>query len=241
MADQHRRGQRVGVGKWIAAVVLASSFAAAAQPVQPHVTALVGATVVDVDSGRETPDAAVLIEDGRIVRIGPRATVAVPPGARIRSMTGKWLIPGLMNMHVHLGLKLPGAAGAALVGETDPQEVLRMAGNARRSLLSGVTTVRLVGEDHGNDFALRAEIDRGEVIGPRIKTAGGDHRPDRRAWLARGGRSLRARPGGSRADQAGRGLDQDRDLRRHRRQSRRHLGGAHDGRGAVDADRGHPP
>src|SRR5262249_46509965 len=52
-------------------------------------------------------------------------------------------------------------------------QVLRMAANARLSLLSGVTTVRLVGEDHGNDFALRSAIERGEVIGPRIKTAGG--------------------------------------------------------------------
>jgi imidazolonepropionase-like amidohydrolase len=87
-------------------------------------------------------------------------------------MTGRWLVPGLMNMHVHLGLKLPGAAGNSLAAETDTEEVLRMAGNARLSLLAGVTTLRLVGEDHGTDFALRAAIERGEVIGPRIKTAG---------------------------------------------------------------------
>jgi imidazolonepropionase-like amidohydrolase len=87
-------------------------------------------------------------------------------------MTGQWLVPGLMNTHVHLGLKLPGAAGDALATETDTEEVLRMAGNARLSLLSGVTTLRLVGEDHGTDFALRSAIDRGEVTGPRIKTAG---------------------------------------------------------------------
>jgi imidazolonepropionase-like amidohydrolase len=77
-----------------------------------------------------------------------------------------------MNMHVHLGLKLPGAAGDSLATETDTEEVLRMAGNARQSLFSGVTTLRLVGEDHGTDFALRRAIDSGEVVGPRIKTAG---------------------------------------------------------------------
>jgi imidazolonepropionase-like amidohydrolase len=143
-----------------------------AQPALPPVTALVGGTIVDVDSGRETADATILVRDGRIAAAGPSAGIAIPPGTKIVSVKGKWLIPGLMNMHVHLGLKLPGAAGAALVGETDPQEVLRMAGNARKSLLSGVTTVRLVGEDHGNDFALRAAIEKGEVLGPRIKTAG---------------------------------------------------------------------
>ncbi|WP_420139793.1 amidohydrolase family protein [Sphingomonas sp.] len=150
---------------------IASPASIAAQPPVP-VTALTGGIMVDVDTGRETNDATIVIKGERIVAAGPSAAVAIPAGAKIVSVKGKWLIPGLMNMHVHLGLKLPGAAGAALVGETDPQEVLRMAGNARKSLLSGVTTVRLVGEDHGTDFALRAAIESGDVLGPRIKTAG---------------------------------------------------------------------
>lgn len=85
---------------------------------------------------------------------------------------GRWLIPGLMNMHVHFGLKLPGTAGAELQNETDAQQALRMAHNARLSLRAGVTSVRLVSEIHGNDFALRRAIDRGEAVGPRIETAG---------------------------------------------------------------------
>ncbi len=161
-----------GLTRWLLSAALALPFAAAAQTAGSDVTALVGATVVDVDTGHEIPNATVLVADGRITLMGAQASIAVPPRAQIVSMPGKWLIPGLINVHVHLGLKLPGAAGAALAAETDPQEVLRMAGNARQSLLSGVTTVRLVGEDHGNDFALRAAIDRGEVLGPRIRTAG---------------------------------------------------------------------
>ena len=87
-------------------------------------------------------------------------------------MTGRWLIPGLTNGTRASGAgKLPGAAGDSLALETDTEEVLRMAGNARLSLLSGVTTLRLVGEDHGTDFALRRAIDSGEVVGPRIKTS----------------------------------------------------------------------
>jgi imidazolonepropionase-like amidohydrolase len=149
---------------------------ALAAPVQlaptAPVIALVGGTVVDVDGGPEIAGSTVLIEADRIVAIGPSAQVTIPAGARVIGMQAQWLLPGLMNMHVHLGLKLPGAAGDSLLNETDPEEVLRMAGNARLSLLSGVTTVRLVGEDHGNDFALRSAIERGEVMGPRIKTAG---------------------------------------------------------------------
>jgi imidazolonepropionase-like amidohydrolase len=137
------------------------------------VIALVDGTVVAVDGGAPREKAVVLIEGDRISQVGTVGTVTVPAGAKIISLRGKWLVPGLMNLHVHLGLRLPGAAGAALANETDVEEVLRMAANARLSLLSGVTTLRLVGEDHGNDFALRAAIERGEVIGPRIKTAGG--------------------------------------------------------------------
>jgi imidazolonepropionase-like amidohydrolase len=87
-------------------------------------------------------------------------------------MAGKWLMPGLMNMHVHFGLKLPGAAGDALANETDGELTLRMAGNARRSLLTGVTTVRLTHTDGGNDFALKRAIAAGDVRGPRIESAG---------------------------------------------------------------------
>lgn len=138
----------------------------------PRVVALAGGTVVDVDGGPAIPNAVVLIEGERIKSIGPAASIAVPDGATVIPMNNRWLIPGLMNMHVHLGLKLPGAAGNSLINEKDAQQALRMAGNARLSLLAGTTTVRLVGEDHGNDFALKAAIERGEVIGPRIWSAG---------------------------------------------------------------------
>ncbi|QXQ08113.1 amidohydrolase family protein [Sphingosinicellaceae bacterium] len=141
-------------------------------PVLGATVALVGGTIVDIDTGRLTPDGVVLITDQRISAVGTRTGVKIPVGTQVIPMAGKYLLPGLMNMHVHLGLKLPGAAGAALANESDPAETLRMASNARLSLLSGVTTLRLVGEDHGNDFALKSSIDSGELIGPRIQTAG---------------------------------------------------------------------
>jgi imidazolonepropionase-like amidohydrolase len=159
-----------GAAAWGA--IAGISVAAAGAPSAPAVTALVGGTVVAVDGGPAIKNATVLITGERISQIGPAESTAIPPGAKVITMTGRWLMPGLMNMHVHLGLKLPGAAGNSLATESDTEEVLRMAGNARLSLLSGVTTLRLVGEDHGTDFALRAAIERGEVIGPRIKTAG---------------------------------------------------------------------
>lgn len=134
--------------------------------------ALVGGNVVDLAGKAPLRDAVVLIDGERIVAIGAAASTAVPSDAKIVPMHGKWLIPGLMNMHVHFGLKLPGAAGAELLGEKDGEEALRMADNARRSLLAGVTTVRLTAEDHGIDFMLKRAIAKGQAVGPRIESAG---------------------------------------------------------------------
>lgn len=162
------------------AFLLAATTAAEARPTAVFTQAtsnsgpraLVGGSVVDVESGRVIPNAVVLIENDRIKAIGPANSVQVPAGVPVVPMNGKWLLPGLMNMHVHFGLKLPGAAGAALANETDAELALRMAENARRSLEAGVTTVRLIGEYHGVDFALKKAIDGGTAIGPRIESAG---------------------------------------------------------------------
>ncbi len=135
-------------------------------------TAIVGASVVDLNGGAATPDVVVLIEGERIAAIGAAASTPIPQGAEVIRAAGKWIAPGLMNMHTHYGLVLPGRAGAELANESEAALVLRMAANARTSLMSGVTTTRSTGESKGADFALRRAIDRGEAVGPRIFTAG---------------------------------------------------------------------
>lgn len=155
-----------------AALTAGVSIAALAQSAPKPVTAITGGTVIGIDGEAAIPNAVVLIEGDRIKAVGPAGSVQIPDGARQIKADNKFLIPGLMNMHVHFGLKLPGAAGAALATETDPALALRMAANAKKSLEAGVTTVRLTGEEHGVDFALKAAIDRGDMVGPRIQTAG---------------------------------------------------------------------
>jgi imidazolonepropionase-like amidohydrolase len=135
-------------------------------------TAIVGASVVNLNGGSALQDAVVVVEGDRITAIGPAATTQVPQGADVIRATGMWISPGLMNMHTHYGLVLPGRAGAELANESEAALALRMAANARTSLLTGVTTTRSTGESKGADFALRRAIDRGEAIGPRIFTAG---------------------------------------------------------------------
>jgi len=146
--------------------VAAPSWAAA------EVTAIVGAGVVDLASGRTIPNATVLIEGERIKQAGPAGAVTVPAGARIVHEDGKWLLPGIMDMHVHLGLVLPGAEGAELEHESEAGLALRMAKNAKATLWSGTTTVRLTGEEKHAEFPVKAAIDRGEIPGPRIFASG---------------------------------------------------------------------
>ena len=135
-------------------------------------TAITAAGYVDVVSGTVVRNAVVLVKDGRISAIGPAGQVQIPADAERVDLSSKWLLPGLMNMHVHLGLILPGLQMAELAGENDAQLALRMADNAYRSLLSGVTTIRLTGDLHHADLALAQAIQRGSQHGPRIISSG---------------------------------------------------------------------
>jgi imidazolonepropionase-like amidohydrolase len=143
-----------------------------AQTAAPPTTVILGASVVNLNGGPAVANAAVVITGDRIVTIGPAASTTIPSGATVIRANGGWVVPGLMNMHTHYGLVLPGRQGAELANESEAALALRMAANARMSLMSGVTTTRSTGESKGADYALRRSIDRGEVIGPRMFTAG---------------------------------------------------------------------
>ena len=136
------------------------------------VKAIVGATVVDLDGESNLRDAVVLVEGERISAIGARGDVSIPDGAKVIDATGTWLIPGMMNMHVHLGLVLPGKMEAELANESEAELALRMAAAARESLQAGVTTIRLPGDQRHGDLALNRAIEKGQADGPRIFSAG---------------------------------------------------------------------
>lgn len=141
-------------------------------PARADVLALEGGHVVDVESGAIRRNAVVLIEDERITALGSADEAAIPDGARRIDMRGRWLIPGLMNMHVHPGLVLPGDLAAELANETEAALALRMASAVRQMLHAGMTTVRIPGDSRHADLALARSIDRGESVGPRIYSSG---------------------------------------------------------------------
>ena len=134
--------------------------------------AIVGGSVVDLDGGPPLRNAVILIEDDRITAVGTASSVDIPDGTELIRADDLWLIPGLVNLHVHLGLVLPGRLAYELRDETDAELALRMAKNARDTLRAGVTTIRLPGDSRHADIALKKAIDRGQTEGPRIVSAG---------------------------------------------------------------------
>lgn len=133
---------------------------------------LTRARIFDGRSAQLRDGLDVLVDaDGVIAGLGATGTLDAGD-ARVIDLAGRILSPGLINMHVHLGLALPGTAGAEIASKGDPDLLLVMADSARRTLHAGVTTARLVGESRYLDFALRRGIDAGIIAGPRLYTAG---------------------------------------------------------------------
>lgn len=121
----------------------------------------------DVDRGRMVEGARLVIRDERIA-----GSVGQEPAAQATAEfpTG-YLVPGLIDAHVHL-LSGPESHGYNQLGISLPSAVLHGVANARRTLQAGVTTVRMVGAPGYGDVALRDAINRGDLSGPRILTAG---------------------------------------------------------------------
>lgn len=117
-------------------------------------TLFINATVLDGSEHMEPqPDMAVAVERGVITWVGPSAVAQAPAGAEVIDLAGAYLMPGLINMHVHLcGSGKPvsaGDAGALMkkldnpVGRAIVRHILK--GSAQQQLASGVTTVRGAG------------------------------------------------------------------------------------------------
>jgi imidazolonepropionase-like amidohydrolase len=135
---------------------------------------ITGAAVFDGVSDDVRRDVAVLVRDERIVAVGaePELVRRVDPSCRRISLDGSYLMSGLINMHTHFSLSLPGTKGAEVRGLGPHALALHMASGARRTLVGGITSVRCVAERDHADFALRDAIAGGDAIGPRIFTAG---------------------------------------------------------------------
>lgn len=156
-------------------ISLALACGAVAGPVagQESITAFTGVTVIPMDRERTIGNQTVVVRGGRIVALGPTATTSVPAGATRVDGRGKFLIPGLGEMHAHI---------------PTPQVEAQFGGDGAYTasvlllfVANGVTTIRgMLG--HASHLALRERVRSGELIGPTIYTSGpsfnGNSAPD---------------------------------------------------------------
>jgi imidazolonepropionase-like amidohydrolase len=129
------------------------------------------ARFLDVKTGRTLTDQAIVIENDRVVSVGPAAQAKVPPGATRIDLPNLTVLPGLIDAHTHLTMD-PYHFGYSGLGISVPRSALMGARNARVTLEAGFTTVRNVGADGYADVALRDAINAGDVPGPRMLVSG---------------------------------------------------------------------
>lgn len=152
-----------------AALILSAPLLAeeAAAPI----TYFTAAHMVDVETGKRINQPLIGVRDGRVVSLADRRTTSLAANAKLVDLGNRTLLPGLIDMHVHLD-SLAEVGGYNSLQYTDSFWSMVAVKNARDMLNAGFTTVRNVGSDERNDIGLKQAIDAGYAIGPRIVPAG---------------------------------------------------------------------
>lgn len=117
-------------------------------------------------------DGVVIIEDEKVVNAGPFSEVTIPEGCEVIDYKEGTIIPGLIDAHTHLTLSAQISNYAAAIKEDRYMLLLRGARNMYCDILSGVTTMRCLGEIDYIDVALKDASERGIVPGPRLLISG---------------------------------------------------------------------
>ncbi len=137
----------------------------------PAATVVSAARWFDARAGRVRDGVEVLVVDGRIAALASGAQrVDAPANAARMSLGDMTLLPGLIDMHVHIDSD-PTYGGYTGLQFNDRFWSMIAVPNAQRTLEAGFTSIRTLGADAWNDVGLRQAIDAGKVSGPRIMTA----------------------------------------------------------------------
>jgi imidazolonepropionase-like amidohydrolase len=151
---------------------VAAAFAATIAPQAAsaaEVRVVRAARLLDVASGKYLDNPQVVVTDGRITAVG-KAGDPVPVGAEVVELPGATLLPGLIDMHVHLDA-VAEIGGYNGLQYSDAFWSVVQTRNAKVTLEAGFTTVRNVGSALFDDVGLREAIDEGYVPGPRVVSA----------------------------------------------------------------------
>ena len=145
-------------------ILFAVGTALAAGPASTQVTVLNHATVIDVTGRPAIQNATIVIDAGEIKDIGPTGSVAIPRGAEVVNLTGKTIMPGIINLHGHVGMV------KGLNNDIKNFTRENIGAHLRTYSSYGVTTTSL-GTDLDLMVAIRDEQRRGQLNGARIFTA----------------------------------------------------------------------
>ena len=134
-------------------------------------TLIKASALVDVENGTVITNPVVVIDGERIVSVTQDAEVEANSDDNVIDLTGYTLMPGFMDMHVHLtsDAKMHGYKRLAV---STPRATLSGVKHANLTLMAGFTTVRNVGAPGFSDVALRDAINDGDIIGPRMFVSG---------------------------------------------------------------------
>jgi imidazolonepropionase-like amidohydrolase len=142
-----------------------------ATQVQAQSMVIKGASVLDVTNGAFLKNHVVVVEDGRIAKVSPASSTNLPKGVEVIDLQGHTLMPGLIDMHVHL-TSGGGYHGYESLKLTDERRAILGVVHAKQTLMAGFTTVRNVGAGSFGDVALRDAINEGDIPGPRMLVSG---------------------------------------------------------------------
>ena len=151
--------------------ILAATGALLAATQVQAATVVTAGRMLDVKTGQYIDNPSILIgDDGKILEVGKLASMQLPAGVKKIYLPGETLLPGLIDMHVHLN-SLAEVGGYQGLKYTDSFWATIGPRNARRTIDAGFTTVRNVGSPDFDDVALEQAINGGWVVGPRIVPA----------------------------------------------------------------------
>jgi imidazolonepropionase-like amidohydrolase len=141
---------------------------------QPKVTYIRAGRLFDSTGETTQSNMVIVVEGERIQKVAPAAEVTIPSGANVVDLTHATVLPGLIDCHTHISAPPRSDHYAEIYNFKDTPFDAAFNGvtNARTTLLAGFTTIRDVGSLAFLAVDLRNEIDRGDLIGPRIVASG---------------------------------------------------------------------
>ncbi len=152
------------------AFAITASFLASSVTLRAETVVLTADAMVDVETGRLVSDPVITIVDGEITDVS-RGEAAVAEGDTVINLTGMTILPGLIDMHVHLTGKATDQGYRRLQISHERAAITGVV-NAKKTLMAGFTTARNVGAPSFSDVALRDAIAEGDVPGPRLYVSG---------------------------------------------------------------------